>query len=1110
MDDKTRIPRFDENEAPPPAPSTVAPRPTRESLERPDLVLEDARKRDRRARPIEAKLERPELSLSLMLRKFAEVGVMASFLAAVLSYPLFLPPRINLWLLSAPSGDGFAQMVHRGITAISLAFRPAITGELPVLELKSAAWLLTGLLVIAAWGAARLAEWLLRIDVLARHPSQPLRRGMHWLRFLPLAAGGGFLLWTLISILPIVGWAPELPAESVLANIPQIPDKTWTGFGGAYNSVIAWLQVAAGVALFFVIQNLIRTRRYAFKLTGLILGLGVMAATTSILLHVDFPILSDIWIRWAPGEFRNDMGGFIGHNVALSAFMIAPMLMSWTLLLVYRGRYSKGVAAGLIAGIAVMALAVLLAQSRGVIPILGVAFIALIVLLWRQAAVRPGMAFYILVPVGLLLLLLTQTINQEWNPLYRRNIPLSTRIEHISVEHLKTETRLRILVASLPVVAKHPILGTGWGTFQYVYPQAQGEYYQAHPDTDIAPTPKRTQRAHDEYLQTLFESGVVGLGLALTAVISILLLGWRLMGRSLGQRNIAIQISIVVSLIALLAHGLVDFPFRVAPIASTVVILLAIWGVSDRLWLIRIPEMSEREIENDKQTLGVGPLSIESAPKLDSVPDPGPRKRMRIAAIAWLVSVFVLGGLFVIAGTKVGDWLSSETYLIQSQQKYAKARIPGENEPALLRLAWRDVQNSLALMPHNGGSMLEAAKQLHASASSGLQHAARMRNEGKTQEAEQEFRGAVSDANLGLSYLDKSLGEIRFHFSYSLRAGLHHYLFYFTSGNKAEQLGQTIRYYSKAVEMNPGDGDSIVRLLSILESSSGDRLSDQKVREEEVANLRKLLMRWHPGLFQDNVIAKVDDMRSIFAFKTAHELSGELLKLDPRDPRLILARTLTAYEVQDMDTIEKYTTQLARDMPETGGAAQARIAIREGQIDRAYRLMRGTIGKVETLGVPTQVLYDLIRLHVDFGEDNESEHKAAEDNLAQLVKDEPNNLTWVANFLLFDFDQPLDARDALERRLAIPEPEIQPQTRLLMAMTLIAQHRDRLGELPEKLEDVREVPSPVTDVGTRQDLQQALQILTHTRNDFSSREQRIVMDARIAQVRNWLGLKDEQ
>ncbi|MCX8038716.1 MAG: hypothetical protein N3D11_17015, partial [Candidatus Sumerlaeia bacterium] len=60
---------------------------------------------------------------------------------------------------------------------------------------------------------------------------------------------------------------------------------------------------------------------------------------------------------------------------------------------------------------------------------------------------------------------------------------------------LPAVARLRIAVCSAPLLAKRPLHGYGLGSFQYVFPPAQADYFAAHPHTLLAPTPQRTVQA---------------------------------------------------------------------------------------------------------------------------------------------------------------------------------------------------------------------------------------------------------------------------------------------------------------------------------------------------------------------------------------------------------------------------------------------------------------------------------------------------------------------------------------------------------------------------------------------------------------------------------------
>jgi len=98
----------------------------------------------------------------------------------------------------------------------------------------------------------------------------------------------------------------------------------------------------------------------------------------------------------------------------------------------------------------------------------------------------------------------------------------------------------------------HPVLGTGLGTFEMVYPPYDSEY-----------DGKIVNHAHNDYLEVLAETGVVG-GLCCAWFLGVLLLnglkGVAELDSSLGS---ALNLSGLVACSGILVHSLVDFNLHI-------------------------------------------------------------------------------------------------------------------------------------------------------------------------------------------------------------------------------------------------------------------------------------------------------------------------------------------------------------------------------------------------------------------------------------------------------------------------------------------------------------------------------------------------------------------
>ncbi|MCD5413933.1 MAG: O-antigen ligase family protein, partial [Clostridiales bacterium] len=136
-------------------------------------------------------------------------------------------------------------------------------------------------------------------------------------------------------------------------------------------------------------------------------------------------------------------------------------------------------------------------------------------------------------------------------PLKYRYIPESLigRINSIEVENHSARTRIDYVITGLSMFKSNPIIGAGGGAWKAQFSKYQNE-------------PFFSTQAHNHYIQTLVETGVFGI---LLVLMLIALLLYKLVLAALKKDTI--QISIIMGLLALLAHSALDFNFSFLSIA---------------------------------------------------------------------------------------------------------------------------------------------------------------------------------------------------------------------------------------------------------------------------------------------------------------------------------------------------------------------------------------------------------------------------------------------------------------------------------------------------------------------------------------------------------------
>jgi O-antigen ligase len=1075
-----------------PAPARFSQaRLSRLSVKRDKVSQEKARKRvEKRRRDWEA--EQSRLNMPVFIRKFCELLLLSCLIGPVIAYNL----QLGMTQESRAFTEWFSKMLRTGnggeavttASGYSLQFLNDLfylmEGTLPVLQLKSSVWLMLAVVLVAAFMSARLFERFFDRRVFAEDLSREGEAGRRGLldrrRLFVLALIMGFMGWSFLSFSPW-GWGPE-PVENALLT----PEERLGFTAGWFGSLVAWLQVLMGLMFFMVVEDMMRTRRLVYKVLGCILGLAAVSALLAVLLQgrdLYFTFVNHFWVRWGADEVRNDLGSLIGHNTAISSYLMPPFLIVWAMLMSNQGTLKLRQLIPLAGMLSLFALVLLMAQSRAAIPILVLMFVLLVILLAREAKLRPPMPYLVGLPLVLVALVLTQLVQRPENPFYRRNIDLQERVQHLTFSHLQTETRLRILVASLPAVAERPLQGWGFRSFPYVYPQVQGEYFQEVLERDgeekeffFAPTSKRSFHAHNEYLQTAFETGLVGLGLGLVAVLTILISGWRVMRRTLRQRHVAIQLGILTGLLALLLHALADFPFRVAPLAVLTLTLLAIWSAGDRLWLIPVPALEDRflndsEIDRHEKEL----LNRERALTMPTT---------RFAT--WGILTVALIGSAISAMAYTSQWLSSEVLANSSRMllnEYMSRRQLGagyQDRVMILDVGLNRLERAHKLSPLSGEPLLQAATfnyYLGRELKGQLQVAFKESDETMAKM----FGGqAVNTLSNGIEQTQRSMLEDYYH-SMDQSLGFLKFEMFSLNTRNAPLLFEAMEHLKDSVELNPGDPTPMLTLMQwATRFTPGDR-------ELPAAMLRRLSIFHNESvngsvpLFVRTLFDYVINMQEIGSFDLAYQRMSIVQELDPQNSQYTLALAqLALYSNRFEEALLLNRAVPLRDNP-NARLLRGQVSLRRNQWSQAFEDLQSE--RVNPRNISDdfakrlETIRPLLRILLLPEEDQRLEWYQHRNRILAL----PNKqelLLANARALFIDFNLPERALEYYEDLLG-SGAELPPLEKAVMAQAFRARHSEailqiRLAILNANESGVPEAQYPrLTDNLIVRDLQRA-------------------------------------
>ena len=303
------------------------------------------------------------------------------------------------------------------------------------------------------------------------------------------------------------------------------------------NAGLQWFLTLLFYSLLFAFTlQETRSHERMYALVALMLGMGVAEGL--------FGIIQYAWI----GEPRAT-GTFFNPNFFASYEGAILCLALGMALFMRRTEISQSTRIVLWSAVAIIAVAFVLAQSRGAL----LAFVVAVVLMgW----IRFGK---MAVAIGVVILLIGVVIPN----------PLRNRIADVSSQDPYAYTRLDIWGNTTNRIIEHP-LGIGLGMFKY------GSFQNRFPiEGNIVRYGKRAESAHNEYLQIGVELGVVGLAIFLGG-LALWGRGVREVWRSLLSSNErGLVMGLTAAGIVLLVHAAVDSVFHEPALVITLIMAVA-------------------------------------------------------------------------------------------------------------------------------------------------------------------------------------------------------------------------------------------------------------------------------------------------------------------------------------------------------------------------------------------------------------------------------------------------------------------------------------------------------------------------------------------------------
>jgi O-antigen ligase len=378
-----------------------------------------------------------------------------------------------------------------------------------------------------------------------------------------LQAGSALLIgaWLVRSLLRNkleLRWNPALlPMTAMLALMTgQLMLPHWSAYRYAtYASLLIYLSYATIV--FLLIQTLTRTRHV--RRAAMALGsYGVAIASFAIIQNLSSPGKL-YWVR-APRFGGWIYGPYVNHNHYAGLMeMLTPIPLVFAFTRYARGRKKWAAASAA----ALMGASIFLSGSRG-----GMAAFALQVALFFWFVFRERAHGRVASVMATFLIASLAFVGWIGGSEVSKRITTLSPYKH---SELAADMRRAINRDAIHMFTAHPILGFGAGAFGEVYPQFRSIY-----------TNSLIDHAHNDYLELLVETGVIGFGLGCWLIWASFRSALRKVHNWPSDVNGAVSLSALLGIIGILVHSFVDFNLQIPANAALFYALCGIAAMDAR------------------------------------------------------------------------------------------------------------------------------------------------------------------------------------------------------------------------------------------------------------------------------------------------------------------------------------------------------------------------------------------------------------------------------------------------------------------------------------------------------------------------------------------------
>ncbi|OIN98478.1 hypothetical protein COY52_00260 [Candidatus Desantisbacteria bacterium CG_4_10_14_0_8_um_filter_48_22] len=391
-----------------------------------------------------------------------------------------------------------------------------------------------------------------------------------------------------------------------------------------YESLTAMLKIVIYCLIFFLAANNLKTKD-AERSSVTVVIMGFVIAVIGLLQYFGLD-----WFRFlysaAP---TNRVFSILGNPDFLGGFLALVLPLSLVLVLNFGFKGREGIFGSI--SFAVILLCLLLTATRSaLIAFIGsLIFLSIIVLLQKgMKNLKKRWIFMLVFSVVIVLILGFSGRGRVKSFLFRFASVLSPQT-------LKTDGavqyRLAIWKTSLLMFKEHPVAGVGTGVFKLHYPFYQAKLRQADPLIPFSSS--QESRVHNEYLQALAETGVIGIAGFFWLAVCAIFYGVKYIAGAKEPRQRIFLIGLVSGASVVLLDSVFAFPFHLTSHATLFWLFLGL--------IVVIGESAGTQIsaKDAGKPAGQEPVKQRSKIKKKMIVS---RRSWELISVAWVASAVLI------------------------------------------------------------------------------------------------------------------------------------------------------------------------------------------------------------------------------------------------------------------------------------------------------------------------------------------------------------------------------------------------------------------------------------------------------------------------------------